>query len=149
MQLTQYTDYSLRVLIYLSQKKPGELATISEISDFYGISRNHLVKVVHHLSLYGFIQTLRGKSGGMCLARPAEEIGIGEVVRLTEPNMDIAECFNKEKNQCVISPVCTLKSILGEARTSFMQTLDQYTVANALNMQGSLSRRMGIKTLHK
>ena len=98
MQLTQYTDYSLRVLIYLSQKQQGELATISEIADFYSISRNHLVKVVHNLATYGFIQTMRGKNGGMCLARPAAEIGIADVVRKTEPNFDIAECFNKESN---------------------------------------------------
>lgn len=147
MQLTQYTDFSLRVLIYLSQKKPGELATISEIAGFYGISRNHLVKVVHNLATYGFIQTSRGKNGGMCLARPAAEIGIGEVVRHTEPNLDIAECFNKENNSCVISPVCALKSILDDARNSFMQTLDRYTIANALSQQHGLSKKINIEFL--
>lgn len=145
MQLTQYTDYSLRVLIYLSQKKSGELATISEIAEFYGISRNHLVKVVHNLATYGFIQTMRGKNGGMCLARPADEINIGEVVRQTEPNFDIAECFNKESNTCVISPICALKSILGDARTSFIQTLDRYTIANALNPQHGLLKKINIR----
>jgi len=144
MQLTQYTDYSLRVLIYLSQKKCGELATISEIAEFYGISRNHLVKVVHNLATYGFIQTMRGKNGGMCLARPADEINIGEVVRQTEPNFDIAECFNKESNTCVISPICALKSILGDARTSFIQTLDRYTIAHALNPQHGLLKKINI-----
>jgi len=145
MQLTQYTDYSLRVLIYLSQKKTGELATISEIAEFYGISRNHLVKVVHNLATYGFIHTMRGKNGGMCLARPADEINIGEVVRQTEPNFDIAECFNKESNTCVISPICALKSILGDARTSFIQTLDRYTIANALNPQHGLLKKINIQ----
>lgn len=145
MQLTQYTDYSLRVLIYLSQKKSGELATISEIAEFYGISRNHLVKVVHNLATYGFIQTMRGKNGGMCLARPADEINIGAVVRQTEPNFDIAECFNKESNTCVISPICALKSILGDARTSFIQTLDRYTIANALNPQHGLLKKINIR----
>lgn len=145
MQLTQYTDYSLRVLIYLSQKKQGELATITEIAEFYGISRNHLVKVVHNLATYGFIQTMRGKNGGMCLARPADEIGIGEVVRQTEPNFDIAECFNKENNSCVIEPMCALKSILGDARTSFIQTLDRYTIANALNHQHGLLKKINIR----
>ncbi len=145
MQLTQYTDYSLRVLIYLSQKTKGELATITEIADFYGISRNHLVKVVHNLATFGFIQTTRGKNGGMCLARPATEIGIGDVVRQTEPNLDIAECFNKESNSCVISPICTLKTILGDARTSFMQTLDRYTIANAMSMQSGLAKKINIK----
>lgn len=144
MQLTQYTDYSLRVLIYLSQKKQGELATISEISGFYGISRNHLVKIVHNLATYGFIQTMRGKNGGMCLARPADEINIGEVVRHTEPSFDIAECFNKENNSCVITPICALKSILGEARTNFINTLDRYTVADALHPQHGLARKINL-----
>jgi Rrf2 family transcriptional regulator, nitric oxide-sensitive transcriptional repressor len=146
MQLTQYTDYSLRVLIYLSQKQEGELATITEIADFYGISRNHLVKVVHNLAIYGYIQTTRGKHGGMCLARPAGEIGIGDVVRHTEPNLDIAECFNKENNSCVISNVCTLKSILGDARTNFMQTLDRHTIADTLSMQKSWTKKISIRT---
>ena len=142
MQLTQYTDYSLRVLIYLSQKNPGELATISEIANFYGISRNHLVKVVHNLATYGFIQTMRGKNGGLRLARPAAEIGIADVVRKTEPNLDIVECFNKETNTCVISPVCRLKSILGDARTSFIQTLERYTIADALGPQHGLAKKI-------
>jgi Rrf2 family nitric oxide-sensitive transcriptional repressor len=142
MQLTQYTDYSLRVLIYLSQKKHGELATITEIADFYAISRNHLVKVVHNLAIYGFIQTTRGKNGGMCLARPANEINMGAVVRQTEPNFDIAECFNKENNSCVITPICALKSILGEARTNFIQTLDRYTVADALHPNHGLAKKI-------
>ena len=145
MQLTQYTDYSLRVLIYLSQKPQGDLATITEISDFYGISRNHLVKVVHNLATTGFINTLRGKYGGMQLARPAAEIGIGEVVRKTEPNMDIAECFNLTNHSCVISNMCFLKKILDEARTKFLQTLDGYTIADTLIPQNDLAGIINIK----
>lgn len=142
MQLTQYTDYSLRVLIYLSLKKPEELATISDISGFYGISRNHLVKVVHNLANHGFIQTIRGKHGGMRLARPPANISIGEVVRQTEPNFDIAECFNKATNSCAITPVCALKSILGEARAGFFQVLDRYTIADAVTQTNTLSKRI-------
>lgn len=145
MQLTQYTDYSLRVLIYLGQKKQGELATITEIADFYGISRNHLVKVVHNLATTGFIKTLRGKYGGMQLARPAAEIGIGEVVRKTEPNFDIAECFNIINHSCVISNICSLKTILDEARSKFIQTLDRYTIADTLTQQNDLSEMINIK----
>lgn len=145
MQLTQYTDYSLRVLIYLSLKKPDELGTITDISEFYGISRNHLVKVVHNLSTQGLIVTLRGKHGGLRLARPAADISIGEVVRLTEPNFDIAECFNKETNHCVITPMCALKNILGQARTKFIQELDSYTIADALNKKNTLSRQIQMK----
>lgn len=140
MQLTQYTDYSLRVLIYLSLIAPEELGTISDIAGFYGISRNHLVKVVHNLANKGFIHTIRGKHGGMRLARPASKIAIGEVVRLTESNFDIAECFNKTTNNCVITPVCALKSILGEARSLFLQELDRHTIADAVTKKTTLSK---------
>ncbi|TCV84167.1 Rrf2 family transcriptional regulator [Sulfurirhabdus autotrophica] len=142
MQLTQYTDYSLRVLIYLSLKKPGELGTISQISEFYGISRNHLVKVVHNLAIRGFIHTIRGKHGGMHLARLPAEITIGEVVRQTEPDFDIAECFDKETNHCVITPVCALKSILGEARNSFLKELDRHTIADAISKKNVLTKNI-------
>ncbi|HUX89737.1 MAG TPA: Rrf2 family transcriptional regulator [Gallionellaceae bacterium] len=147
MQLTQYTDYSLRVLIYLGQKKDEELATITEVAEFYGISRNHLVKVVHNLAIYGFIKTLRGKHGGMRLARPASEIGIGEVVRQTEPNFDIAECFNKTNNSCVISPICSLKNMLEDARKNFLKTLDHYTIADALTPEHGLANQINIRLL--
>ncbi|MES2406417.1 MAG: Rrf2 family transcriptional regulator [Pseudomonadota bacterium] len=142
MQLTQYTDYSLRVLIYLSLIEPDELGTISDMAGFYGISRNHLVKVVHNLATHGFIHTVRGKHGGMRLARPASKIAIGEVVRLTESNFDIAECFNKTANHCVITPVCALKSILGEARSLFLQELDRHTIADAVTKKTTLSKRI-------
>lgn len=142
MQLTQYTDYSLRVLIYLSLIEADELGTIGDIAGFYGISRNHLVKVVHNLATHGIILTIRGKHGGMRLARPASRISIGEVVRLTESNFDIAECFNKASNNCVITPVCALKSILGEARSLFLQELDRHTIADAVTKKTSLSKRI-------
>ena len=114
MQLTLHTDYALRVLMFLTQKREG-LATISEIADFYQISRNHLVKVVHHLASTGFIQTTRGKHGGMKLAREPRLISIGDVVRQMEPNFDIVECFNGVSPDCTASPVCNLKSVLQQA----------------------------------
>lgn len=131
MQLTRYTDYSLRVLVYLGMKTDG-WATITEIAGFYGISRNHLVKVVHSLAQQGFIHTLRGKNGGMSLARPPEQIQIGDVVRCTEPNFDIAECFNRNTNHCVLAPGCRLKSILNEANLAFLATLDRYNIADTI-----------------
>ncbi|MFM8331560.1 MAG: Rrf2 family transcriptional regulator [Candidatus Methylumidiphilus sp.] len=132
MQLTQFTDFSLRVLIYLARlPEPGH-ATITEIADFYKISRNHLVKVVNNLGNEGFIQTIRGKGGGLRLGRPAHAIGIGEVVRVTEPNMDLVECFNLKTNQCGIIRNCGLKSPLYEARRAFMAVLDKYTLADAV-----------------
>lgn len=131
MQLTLHTDYALRVLIYLTQTRDG-LATISEIADFYQISRNHLVKIVHHLSSAGFIQTTRGKNGGMKLARSPELISIGDVVRRMEPNFDIVECFNAENPACVVSSVCALKSALYQAGNEFLVVLDRFTLADAM-----------------
>jgi Rrf2 family nitric oxide-sensitive transcriptional repressor len=134
MHLTQYTDYSLRVLIYLGHK-PGEITTISELAEFYGISRNHLMKVVHHLGLAGYVQTLRGKRGGIKLACAPEEIVIGQVVRATEPNFDLLECFNREHDHCVITRSCSLKPALFAARNAFLGTLDRYTLADAVKQR--------------
>lgn len=131
MQLTQYTDYSFRVLIYLSEKTEG-LTTVSEIAKFHGISRNHLVKVIHNLATKGFIVTTRGRNGGMILSRPPSMINLGDVVRKTEPNFNIAECFDAVNNRCVITPVCELKSFFSEAQTAFLQVLDKYTLADTL-----------------
>ncbi len=131
MQLTLYTDYSLRVLIYLSMRH-GEIVTINEVTDFYKISRNHLVKVVHNLANKNFIVTLRGKHGGMQLARDPDSITIAEVVRQTEPNFHLVECFDYANNKCVITPVCALKGVLDQARKNFIDLLDQYTLAQAI-----------------
>ena len=130
MKLTLYTDYSLRVLLYLAHKE-GQAATITELADFYKVSRNHLVKVVHELGKSGYILTSRGKHGGIKLARSPAEIKIGEVVRQTEPDLDLLECFNPAIDQCVISKTCNLKSILFEARANFIGVLDKYTLADA------------------
>jgi len=129
MRLTLYTDYSLRVLLYLASKE-DEIATITELADFYKISRNHLVKVVHNLGLNGYILTSRGRHGGIKLARPAKEILIGEVVRSTEPDFDLLECFNPATDLCVITRSCSLKSVLFRAQTTFLGVLDEYTLAD-------------------
>jgi len=129
MQLTLYTDYSLRVLVYLAQTH-GESATITQIADFYRISRNHLVKVVHNLGTEGLIVTTRGKHGGMRLAREPGAISIGEVVRRTEPNFNLVECFDPHKNGCIITKACSLKNMLYQANKAFLDTLDAYTLAD-------------------
>lgn len=129
MRLTLYTDYSLRVLLYLANSA-DRIVTITELADFYKISRNHLVKVVHELGLSGYILTSRGKRGGIRLARPAEQIVIGEVVRQTEPDFDLLECLNPDADQCVITKVCKLKSVLIVARANFLGELDKYTLAD-------------------
>lgn len=129
MRLTMYTDYSLRVLLYLASREE-ETVTITELADFYKISRNHLVKVVHNLGLKGYILTTRGRNGGIKLARTAKEILVGDVVRSTEPDFDLLECFNPATDQCVITRSCSLKSVLFNAQKSFLSELDQYTLAD-------------------
>ncbi|NOX26908.1 MAG: Rrf2 family transcriptional regulator [Gammaproteobacteria bacterium] len=140
MQLTQYTDYSLRTLIYLGLRREG-LSTITEISDSYGISRNHLVKVVHQLGAQGLIVTVRGKGGGIRLASSPDEINVGDVVRRFE-NLALVECFS-DSNTCAISPSCRLRGVLQEAMRGFMEVLDRYTLQDLLvgkkKMKGLLS----------
>lgn len=132
MQLTLYTDYSLRVLLYLGLN-PRRMATITDIAQSYGISRNHLVKVVHNLSIQGFIHSTRGRGGGITLARPPAEINIGDVVRHTETSFHLVECFDRERNTCPIAAACLLKSALYEAQRAFMAVLDRYTLAEVLD----------------
>lgn len=136
MQLTQFSDYSLRTLIYLSVK--NTLCTITEIADMYGISKNHLVKVAHRLSQLDVIETTRGNRGGIRLKHKPEAINIGELIKKIEPNFHTVECFNKQSNQCVISPACQLKKILHEATETFIATLCQYTLADITENKNSL-----------
>lgn len=143
MQLTQFTDYSLRVLIYLARLPESEQATIGEIATYHKVSRNHLVKVVNKLAAEGLIQTIRGKGGGMKLGRPAHTIGIGDVVRATETNMDLVECFDPKSNQCCISLGCALKAHLFEARRAFMMVLDKYTLADAAVIRKTVAKESG------
>lgn len=144
MQLTLYSDYSLRVLVYLGLR-PNQLCTISEISEAYGISRNHLVKVVHNLGMLGWIDTARGRGGGMALSRPASQINIGEVVRQTEPGFMLVECFNMKTNTCPIAPVCALKGALQKAQTAFLSVLDSYTLADVLGNRADLALLLRIE----
>lgn len=138
MQLTLYTDYSLRVLIYLGAN-PDQLVTISEIADSYGISRNHLVKVVHNLATQGYVHTTRGKGGGMRLGQPADNINLGRLVRMTEGGFDLVECLNREKNTCPITPACALKGFVSEALDAFIGVLDKYTLADVVRNRAQLS----------
>ncbi len=140
MQLTLHTDYSLRVLIYLAQKGEKQ-ATISEVAEFYQISRNHLVKIVHHLASEGFLNTTRGKNGGMRLARAPGLISIGDVVRRMEPNFDIVECFNSTNQPCTVTPVCALKEVLYRASNEFLSILDRYTLSDAIT-QGEQAQQI-------
>ena len=132
MQLTRYSDYALRILMYLSMKERDGAATISEIAAFYGISRNHLVKIVHRRGQLGFVTSGRGKGGGLKLARSAAQIGIGEVIRKTEAHFDIVECFDVQANRCRLTPICHLKGMLAAAQAQFLRELDAYTLADAI-----------------
>ncbi|WP_110113554.1 Rrf2 family transcriptional regulator [Bacillus sp. CGMCC 1.16541] len=139
MRLTQYTDYSLRVLLYLATYKPDELSNIKEIADAYNISKNHLMKVIHELGKLGLIETIRGRNGGIRLAKSPSDINIGAVVRKTEEDFHIVECFNREGNQCILSPSCKLKNVLHEALQAFIHVLDQYTLADLIQNQDELA----------
>ena len=129
MQLTRYSDYSLRVLIYLAVR-PDRRATIEEIAQAYGISRAHLMKVVHQMGRAGFLETLRGRGGGFRLARAPEDITVGDVIRYTEDKLDLVECFDPETSHCRIEPVCGLRGVLEEALDAFLKTLDRHTLAD-------------------
>jgi Rrf2 family nitric oxide-sensitive transcriptional repressor len=131
MQLTRFTDYSLRTLMYLGLNHE-RLVTIAEIAEMYRVSENHLMKIVHRLGQHGYIETIRGKGGGMRLARPADRIRIGELVRDTEENMDLAECFNPRNRDCPMLPECALQAALFTARESFLERLNGYTVADLI-----------------
>lgn len=129
MRLTVYTDYSLRVLMYVAlhvERRP----TIAEIATSYGISKNHIMKVVHQLGLAGYIETVRGQRGGMRLARPAQSINLGEVVRWTEPDMALVPCFDPSNAVCVLTPACKLRGALQRAQSAFLEVLDGYSLAD-------------------
>ncbi|MBI5816719.1 MAG: Rrf2 family transcriptional regulator [Nitrospinae bacterium] len=131
MQLTRYTDYSLRVLVYLGVF-PGRLVTIHEIAESYAISGNHLMKIVNKLGIWGYVHTVRGKKGGIRLARDPKEINIGDVIRHTEERFDLAECFLTESNQCPLFPSCAMENILKDGVKSFLAVLDKYTLGDVL-----------------
>jgi len=143
MELTFYTDYSLRVLMYLGLRR-SKLSLISEIADDYGISANHLVKVVHGLARGGFVRTYRGKGGGVTLAREPQDINIGAVVRYTEGAFKPVECFRGGDNHCVVTEACRLAGILQEACDSFIATLDRYSLGDLLVRPAKLRRHLGL-----
>jgi len=139
MHLTSFTDYTLRVLIYLGvHRQEGRLATIGDVATTYGISENHLMKIVHHLAKQGYVETTRGKGGGMRLARAPEQINIGDVVRGAEEDLAVVECFQRDNLNCPIVPVCALRGILGCAMSAFFQVLDGQTLADLLTPQEQL-----------
>jgi len=139
MRLTMHTDFALRMLMLLAME-PEELHTIEEIARRYDISRNHLMKVTQTLVQAGFLDSLRGRGGGLRLARPASKIVIGDVVRATEDGFDLVECFDRSQNRCLITPACGLRGPLEEALLAFLTVLDSYSLADLVARPGTLRR---------
>lgn len=144
MRLTIYTDFSLRVLMFLALKGDG-LATIAEVAKAYGISKNHLMKVTYQLGLAGYVETVRGKGGGMRLARRPQDIVIGEVVRHTEPDMALVPCFAPDDASCAILPSCALRGALSGARDAFLSALDEHTLADLVRPRAPLQKLLSFK----
>lgn len=142
MELSQFTDYSLRVLLYLAVKEDG-LTSIKDISEAYNISNNHLVKVVHNLAKMELIHTYRGRGGGIKLAKMPEEVIIGQIVRSTE-NLALLECFPGGKGTCCITGVCILKVELQKALEKFLQELDKLTLADVASNKKALQASLSI-----
>ena len=146
MQLSLHADYGCRVLIYLALLEGDARASIEQVAGAYGISENHLVKVVHQLGRHGFVDTLRGRGGGIRLARPAAEIRLGEVVRAMEPHFNMVECFAPETNTCPIISTCGLKRVLVDATAAYLAKLDEASIADVLRDQRGLRRALEIDT---
>lgn len=139
MRLTSFTDYSLRVLIFVAAKREGR-ATISDVARAFDISENHLTKVVHFLGKRGFLANVRGRGGGLALALPAKAINVAEVVRAAEGAIVPAECFDAGKPHCAIVPVCRLRGVLGEAMQAFYDVLAQYTLEDLVGDRRGLAK---------
>ncbi len=168
MRLTNYSDYALRSLIYLAVKpEPQMLANISDIANSYDISKSHLTKIIHQLGQLGYIDSVRGKNGGIRLARAPKDINLGVLIKQIEPDFELVECFattlinnqDEVKNQaaaltlidemavknnatsgCVISPACQLKAVFFEAMTAFIMVLESYTLADIINNEAALKQ---------
>lgn len=131
MQLSAYSDYALRLLMKLALE-PERLSTIRDVAVVYGISRNHLMKIAQELGQHGYIETVRGRGGGLRLQRPPHEINIGEIVRKTEGNLALVECFDPARNTCVITGACQLRYALAEALEAFFGVLDRFTLSDLM-----------------
>ena len=146
MRLTHFTDLSLRLLMYLAVKPDG-LATIQEVAGRYGVSRNHLMKVAQQLVKTGFVDSVRGHGGGLRLQRAPTQIRVGEVVRVTEDDFRMVECFEAGRSSCTLLPACRLKGVLGEALAAYLAVLDKYTLADLTRPGHPMRRARGLPDL--
>ncbi|MDB4986506.1 MAG: nsrR [Myxococcaceae bacterium] len=148
MQLTLFSDYALRTLIYLGSH-PGKVIPASAISDAFGISSDHVAKAGKWLTQRGYVSALRGKTGGLSLARTPSSIRIGQLITETEPNMDLIECFDSATNRCPLTPSCKLKKALYQARHAFVAALDEYTLADLLSNAPELVQLLDAAALRR
>lgn len=146
MRLTVQTDYALRLLMHLAVQDP-ELTSISASADRYKISKNHLMKVAHNLKNFGYVEPVRGRSGGLRLAVKAENINIGEVIRRMEASSALVACFPQGGGGCTISPACRLKSILADALEAFFASLDGYTLSDLVSQNSELQEALLMDTV--
>ena len=144
MRLTLHTDYALRVLMYVGVKG-NTLSTIPEIVDDFDISRGHIMKVVHHLGRLGYLDTIRGKGGGIRLARKPPQINVGAVVRDMEEELAVLGCLQGSEGDCCIEQCCVLRSALRDATSAFLATLDRYTLADLIKPRRSLVRSLALE----
>jgi Rrf2 family transcriptional regulator, nitric oxide-sensitive transcriptional repressor len=143
MRLTLYTDYSLRVLMHAALRQP-EVSTIDEVAAAFGISRNHLVKVVQALGQNGFLATRRGVGGGFTLGMSPDRIRLGDVVRLTESGERVIDCVDKREAPCRIFPVCRLKGVLDEAAAAFFEVLDRYSLEDLVKRHPEMRKLLRV-----
>jgi Rrf2 family nitric oxide-sensitive transcriptional repressor len=141
MKLTSYTNFAMRSLQLAALKAPN-LIRVDDVVRVHGLARPHIVKIVHELGQAGYIVTQRGRGGGFRLAKPAEEIIVGDIVRLTEGPLDLVECFNPEKNTCPLIGICKLSRALQEATRAFMAVLDDLTLADIASNRNDLLARI-------
>ena len=146
VHLTQFSDYSLRLVIYLASH-PDRLVSVEEVSQAYKVSRHHLVKAVQTLTDLGVVESQRGRGGGMRLAMQPSEINVGWLVRRTEPHFDLVECFDPATNTCPIAPACGLKGLLMRAQRAFLRVLDECTVEQFLTRRDEVIALLGSSRL--
>ena len=137
MRISTYSDYSFRVLIHAALRRP-ERVTVDEVAETFGISRHHLVKVVHDFGRHGYLQTQRGIGGGFTLARVPEKIRVGDIMRLGEETETVIDCMDKPNFQCRIFPACRLKGVLDDAAKAFFAVLDDYTLADLIKQPSKI-----------
>jgi Rrf2 family nitric oxide-sensitive transcriptional repressor len=143
MRLTTYTDYALRTLMYLAVNR-DRLVTIQDIASLHSISKNHLTKVVHHLGQVGIVATVRGRNGGLKLGLEPVDINIGAVVRQTETDFHMAECFHKENNRCVYASACVLEDVLGAATAAYLKVLDGVSLEDLVRKTSGRSGQFAV-----